>query len=146
MSHVAKVDIEVKDLAALKNACSALGLELVEGQKQYRWFGRSVGDYPLPAGFTKDDLGKCDHAIRIPGNARAYEIGVVARKDGKAGFHLLWDSWLGGYGMQNRVGQGCKTLKQHYGVQVAIRQVQKQGYRARVEMKGDGSMVVRATK
>ena len=67
MSHVATINIEVKDLDALGIAAGRIGLELVRGQKEYRWYGQSVGDYPLPAGLTEADLGVCEHAIRIAG-------------------------------------------------------------------------------
>ena len=81
MSHIAEVNLLVQDLNALHRACQRLGLELVRGQQTYCWYGRSVGDYALPVGFAKEDLGTCEHAIRIPGNDRAYEIGIVTRRD-----------------------------------------------------------------
>jgi hypothetical protein len=64
MSHVAIIDLAIDDLDSLRRACSRLGLELVQ-QDTYRWFGYSVGDYPLPEGFTKDNLGRCQYAIRF---------------------------------------------------------------------------------
>jgi hypothetical protein len=66
MSHVATIEIEVTNLQDLKVACEELGLELMFGQQTYRWFGRSVGDYPLPEGFTAAELGTCHHACRFP--------------------------------------------------------------------------------
>lgn len=116
-SHVAKVDVEVKDLEALKLACEKLGLKLNIGQKTYKWYGRSVGDYPLPAGMTEKDLGKCTHAISIPDNSRAYEIGVIEQKDGT--FRLVWDFYQGGFGLQPIVGNDCKTLVGEYTIEVA---------------------------
>ena len=77
MSHIAEVNLLVQDLDALQRARHRLGLELVRHQQTYRWYGTSVGDHPLPTGFAKDDLGTCEHAIRIPGNDHAYEIGIV---------------------------------------------------------------------
>lgn len=88
MSHVSKIDVEINDLAALKAACKELNCEWVEGKQTYEWFGRSVGDYPLPEGFTADMLGKCNHVIRVPNEI--YEIGVV--KVGEK-YRLLFDSW-----------------------------------------------------
>lgn len=119
MSHVATVAIEIKDLAALRAACKRIGLEFMEGQKSYKWWGRSVGDYPLPEGFTAAELGKCEHALRVKGNDNAYEIGVVRRKDGKPGYSLLWDFYAGGYGLQNVVGENCGLLSQAYAVEAA---------------------------
>lgn len=129
MSHVATVDIEIKDLAALKAACKRIGLEWREGKQTYKWYGYHVGDYPLPAGFTKDELGKCEHAIGVPGNERAYEIGVVKRKDGKPGLSMLWDFYQGGYGLEALAGANCNKLRQAYAVEAAKNAAKKQGFR-----------------
>ena len=123
MSHVAIVDIEIKDFDALARACENLGLKFNEGQKTYRWYGRSVGDYPLPTGFKASDLGHCDHAISIPGNKSAYEIGVCKSREGKKSSILMWDFWNGGYGLQERVGNDCDTLNHEYAKEVARGQV-----------------------
>ncbi|MEW6545048.1 MAG: DUF1257 domain-containing protein [Nitrospirota bacterium] len=128
MSHVAIIDIEIKDLEALKMACRDLGLEFVADQRTYRWYGRSVGDYPPPEGFTVQDLGKCEHAIRVPGNAQAYEIGVAKRRDGRPGWTLLWDFWNGGYGLQEKVGEKAVRLTQAYSGHAAIRAAQRLGF------------------
>lgn len=144
MSHVADMCLEVNDLNALDEACKELGLELVRGQTTYKWWGYSVGDYPLPAGFTTKDLGKCDHAIRIPNNHQAYEIGVVARKDGKPGYTLLWDFYAGGYGMQEKVGKDGGLLKQHYSIQRAKKHAQKLGKRTRIVKMANGNLQLRS--
>lgn len=120
MSHIAEVNLLVQDLNALQRACQRLGLELVRHQQSYRWYGRSVGDYPLPTGFTKDELGTCEHAIRIPGNTQAYEIGIVTRRDGKPGYTLLWDFYNGGYGLVDRVGENAERLQQLYALEVTL--------------------------
>ena len=69
MSHVTVIAVELKDLDALKAVCAALGLEFRENQTTYRWYGRHVGDFPIPEGLTKADLGRCDHAIAVKGTA-----------------------------------------------------------------------------
>lgn len=130
MSHVARVEgIVINDLDALGEAAKACGLELALGQQTYRWFGRSVGDFPLPAGFTAADLGKCEHALRIPGSKTAYEIGVVGRRDANGhalpGFELLWDFWAGGYGLREKVGEGCRELVQGYSAAVGKKHLLK---------------------
>ena len=87
MSHVTTIDPkEHYEIPALKKMCENQGWAWMEGQQTYKWFGTHVGDYPLPTGFTKEDMGKCDHAIRVPG-AR-YEIGVV-QKDEK--WQVIYD-------------------------------------------------------
>ena len=64
MSHVAEIEIEITDLAALAAGCRRLGFVFKDGQRSYKWYGRWEGDYPLPEGFSQEDLGKCDHAIK----------------------------------------------------------------------------------
>jgi hypothetical protein len=151
MSHVATVDVEIRDLDALDAACRRLGLELVRGQQTYRWYGRHVGDYPLPDGFTEDDLGKCDHAVRIPGDAQPhgeppYEIGVVRRRDGRPGFSLMWDFFCGGFGLEERVGQNCRRLKQAYAVEVARKEAMRSGFRVQEHVAANGSIQLRLSK
>lgn len=145
MSHVTKIELEIKDLTALEAACKELGLEFVK-QPTYRWWGRYMGDSPLPEGFAKEDLGKCEFAIRVPGNKEAYEVGVVKRRDGKAGYTLLYDYWSGGYGLVDKIGQGASKLTQGYSVQVAKRWARRNGYRVSVTQGTNGKQVITARK
>lgn len=145
MSHVITVDLEVKDLDALDLACKDLGLELVQGQKTYKWFGRSVGDYPIPVGFKEQDLGKCEHAIRDPQNKNAYEIGVVRSRTGE-GYQLIYDFYNRGYGMQDKVGARCEKVKQPYAARLAERHWQKKGFRVTTTTLDTGEIVVKARR
>lgn len=122
MSHVAKIEIAIKDLDTLKGACRELGLEFMAEQKVFEWYGNSVGDYPIPEGFTAADMGRCDHAIRVPG-AR-YEIGVVHR-NGR--YHLLWDFYRAG-GLERVLGKGACKLRQAYSVERVRREAKLKGY------------------
>lgn len=128
MSHVTNVGVEIKDLECLKRACEKLGLEFVEGQKTYRWYGRHVGDYPLPAGFSKEDLGHCEHAIRVPGKPGAYEVGVMKRRDGKEGYTLQYDFWGGGYGLQDAIGINANRLLSRYSAEVGMQVAMAEGW------------------
>jgi len=110
LSHVSKIEIEIQSLEVLKDACNRLGLRFKENQKTYRWFGKYMGDYPLPEGMTPDDLGKCDHAIEVPGCD--YDIGVLKR-DGQ--YRLFWDFWTSG-GLEAKLGKDAGKLKQAYAV------------------------------
>lgn len=141
MSHVADMKLEVKDLHCLKECVKPLGAELVKADT-YKWFGRHVGDYPLPAGFTRDDLGKCDYVIRIPGNSQAYEVGVVKRKDGKPGYQLIWDFWQGGYGLEKVIGKDGGLLKQSYAVMVAKKEMLRKGYRVTSKKDAKGNVLL----
>jgi hypothetical protein len=126
MSHVATVDVKITDLNAIKKACEKLGFAFKEGQKTYRWFGQWVDDSPVPESMfeTAEELarvrampreerkaymtarlGKCAHAISIPG--AAYEIGLRPNSDGS--YTLAFD-WYGQTAMLNALG-GAKAPK-----------------------------------
>lgn len=139
MSHVATIAVEITNLQDLRDACAELGLEFCEGQTTYEWFGEKLEDYPLPDGFNPEDLGRCQHAIRLPYQARLdafatygsrpYEVGVVPRRDGKPGWVLMWDFWQGGYGLQDVVGPNGGLLKQAVANAATVRTMKQQGYR-----------------
>jgi len=128
----------------LDAACQRLGLRLNRGQTTYKWWGESAGDTPLPEGMTVDDLGKCSHAICIPGNKDAYEIGVVKRPNGQ-GFTLAWDYFQGGYGLQDVCGSDCNNLKQAYAVEAAKRTAQLEGFTVQEFANQDGSVRLQLT-
>jgi hypothetical protein len=143
MSHITAIAIEIKDLAALEAATKELGAELIRNQHTYKWYGTSVGDYPLPAGFTADMLGKCEHAIRLPGNN--YEIGVVRNPLKPSTFTLLYDFW--GYGGQHdghklkaHFGDGLKKLVQLYGVHAATIAARSRGHAVARQTLPNGSI------
>lgn len=145
VSHVATVDIEIKDLPALRQACKRLGLEFMEGQQTYKWCGHHVGDFKLPTGWKANELGKCEHALRVKDNSRAYEIGVCKRRDGKPGYTLLWDFWAGGHGLQKVVGNDCNALRQLYAVEAAKNAGRKQGLRFTEHLLANGSVQLKMT-
>jgi hypothetical protein len=122
MSHIAKIELEIKSLDALIKACQRLGFEFVRDQKKYTWYGRWVGDYPLPEGIAKDQLGTCDHAIKIPGCT--YEIGVVKRN---SSYTLLWYSWESA--LRLKIGQDAGVIKQAYTVEAVRQDALLKGYR-----------------
>ena len=133
MSHVSKIELEIQSLEDLKLACKRLEFIFQENQQTYQWYGRSVGDYPLPEGFTVDDLGKCHHAIKVPGCE--YEIGIVKRG---AKYVLLWDSWQAG-GLEQKIGSDAGILKQAYTIERIKREAKLKKYQVR-EIKADQSM------
>lgn len=129
MSHVTTINTEIKDLNALSKACEELGLELVMNQRTYKWFGQFMGDAPLPEGFTRKELGKCEHAIRVKGAKRdTYEVGLVKRRDGREGFTLLFDYWNDGFGLMPKIGEGAKTLTREYTLQTAMTKMRQKGF------------------
>ena len=106
MSHISKIELEVKDLRLLGQACTRLGLNLIRGQKTFRWYGKD---------------GQCDHAIKIPG--ANYEIGVLY----KSGLYELncdfYDS-----NIEKVIGKKGGLLKQAYAVDKTKIEARKKGY------------------
>lgn len=125
MSHLVKIELEINDLSVLKKTCQRLGLKFMQDQKQYTWFGQWVGDSPMPEGVKLEDLGKCDHAIKVPGCK--YEIGVVKKNNT---YGLIWDYWYTG-GLEEKIGKGGGLLKQGYAIEKAKMEATKKGYSVR---------------
>ena len=148
MSHVTAINIEIKDLDALDAACAELRCNLKRGKSTYNWFGHSVGDYPLPEGFTEQMLGHCDHAIQLPGVN--YEIGVCCNPVKPGSYTLLYDFY--GYGsagghdghlLKNHFGDGLQKLKQLYGLHLTQRNLTKRGiaFTRKSVVKADGEHI-----
>lgn len=139
MSHVATIEVEITNLQDLRDAAAELGLVFSDGQQTYQWYGEHVGDFPLPDGFNIEDLGRCEHAIRLNDSDRLaarnrygeapYELGVVRRRDGKPGWTLLWDFFAGGFGLEEKIGPEAGLLKQSIANAATIRTMKTQGYR-----------------
>ena len=136
MSHIAQIDLRIKSLEALKAACARLGFEFVTGQTTYKWYGRWMGDYPMPEGMTQADLGKCHHAIKVPG--ASYEIGIV-EKNGE--YIPMWDFWRSG-GLEAVLGQGGGRLKQAYSVEQAKITARRAGYSVYEKLEPDKTVTL----
>lgn len=130
MSHVVTVGgIDVTDLEVLQLSGEALGMELVE-KSTYKFYGRWIGDYPLPEGFSQKDLGKCEYVLRVKdAGPETYEVGVVKRRDGKPGYSLLFDFWQNGFGLLEKIGENADKLKGEYKLQAAMKAARRQGFR-----------------
>jgi len=130
MSHVDIVDIVIQSKRALKKAVISLGGEYLEGQETFKWWGYSVGDHPLPEGYTEKELGKCEDAIKFP-NCK-YEIGVVPDKKNEGAHTLIADFYMTG-GLERQVGQGAWKLKQAYARERTIEVAEEKGYAYEIE-------------
>ena len=130
MSHIESAKVVLTDLKAVKLACARLGVEFIEGRKAYTWYGRSVGDHPLPEGMTKESLGHCNHVIRVPGVD--YEVGLVELPD-KKGYRLAYDFWGSarqGGGLLAKFGKGLTNLIDAYSVEALKLKAKAKGYLA----------------
>jgi hypothetical protein len=151
VSHVDDLNVVAKDLDCLRKAVLANPhLEWRENQKTFNWWGRHVGDHPLPPGMRREDMGKCEHAIVVRPDSpffrkcniglkrdQPYEMGVIRRKDGK-GWSLMYDFIGGGYGLSEALTNGkmkdvrnsaqclqtIQPLMQEYGLQVSEKEME----------------------
>jgi hypothetical protein len=129
VSHIVTIETKLHDLGAIRAACSRLGFTFVEGQQSYKWYGEWVGDTPMPEGMSKADLGKCNHAIRVPG--ASYEVGVVQHPSGA--YTLAWDWWGDGGLLPHMGDQKAGRFMQAYGIEVARRAATRAGHTIRGE-------------
>lgn len=145
MSHVVSIAVEIgidsDSIAAVKQVCRELGLTFKEHQKTYKWWGESVGDYKIPDGFTKEDLGKCEHAIGIPGIS--WEVGLAKPRNGK-GLRLMFDffGYEGRPILEKLGGEKANKFVQLYGVAKAEIAARKLGHAVSRQTLKNGSINV----
>jgi hypothetical protein len=133
---VASIDLVITDLDAIKRACDACGLEFMEGQKTFTWYGRWLDDWNDPAraaamkGFDPKTYGQCEHAIRRAGHKKGdYEMGLVPRRDGLPGWEVVVDFWGSGRYFSSKFGgPDMPELKNEYGAAMSERYWQSKGY------------------
>ena len=140
MSHIANITTEIKNLEALRRACKSLGFNFKENQNTYKWYGKFMNDYPLPPNVKPEDLGKCTHAINVPG--AEYEVGVIKNN---TGFELRWDFWGSG-GLTERIGRNGEILKQAYNVEITEMAAQLEGYFVTKTKEKNGDIILKLTK
>jgi len=136
MSHISKIELVIHSLEDLKEACRQLGFEFVENQKTFKWYGSWAGDTPIPESIDIEDIGKCDHAIKVSGCK--YEVGVIRRGDH---YILLWDHYYVG-GLSKIIGPNAGILKQAYTVARVRKEARQKGYRIREKKIDQGVRLV----
>lgn len=135
MSHLATVSVKIYNLDALERASQKCGLEFRRGQTQFRWFaGKST---------------PCEHALVVPNNSEAYEIGVcrVENAEGRDEWVLRYDAYKGGRGMQDYVATaenpgGVGRLLYHYAFEVESEVAAANGFMLQEQEQEDGSMLL----
>lgn len=144
MSHVTTVSnflIPEDSLSDFAAACPELGLVFHHGQRTHRWYGKFMSDWDVKEaavnmGFNPQNFGKCEHAVSLAGDPKAYEIGlvrvsvktepdgsqtVVEDKNGKC-FAPVLDIWGPGQPMAKACGgASLKDLAYAYGRRVITR-------------------------
>ena len=118
MSHFATITTQIKDIAALREACRELGVELIENTTA-RGYGsnKQHGDF----------------VVRLRG---PYDVAVDRQDDGTYGLTTDW--WEGH--VEKEVGANYGRLIQLYGVHKARIEAQRKGYTVRRQTLGDGAI------
>lgn len=121
MSHISRIEIEINDLQALKQACKVMGLNFCENKRTFQWY---------------QGQGRCDHAISVPG-AR-YEVGVIAKDQS---FELQWDDWHSG-GLVQKLGQNACNLRKHYSLERVKNEARKKRYQVNEKKIDNGTRLI----
>lgn len=120
MSHFTSIQTEVRDLDALHDACSELGLALCHAMHA-RGYGQT--------------RRKAAHIVRLQG---PYDIAVDPNPDGT--YELTTDWWNGH--VEKEVGPNYGRLLQSYGVHKTLREARTRGLRATRRVEADGSILL----
>lgn len=123
MSHIKKIELEINDLDALQKAASNLGLTFNYGARDFKWY--------------RDQRNKCEHSISVPNSPKSYEVGISKKGDK---YELSFDPYMGGYGLMAIIGSDCSRLHQEYSVEVAIKQLYRQGKRVERQQNANGTI------
>ena len=118
MSHFATIQTQIRDIAALRETCRELGVELIENAVARGYGGNNQqGEY----------------VIRLKG---PYDIAVNRQPDET--FGLTCDWWDGH--VEKEVGANYGWLLQLYGVHKARIEAQRKGYTVRRQTLADGAI------
>jgi hypothetical protein len=118
MSHFTEIKTQIRDIAALREACEELCIPLLENTT-----ARGYGGQALQA----------DHVIRLKG---PYDIAVNRQEDGT--FGLTTDWWAGH--VEKEVGSGFGRLLQLYGVHKTNLEARHKGYTVKRQTLADGAI------
>ena len=106
MSHFTSIQTQIRDLAALADACKELGVELVHSS--------------VARGYATN-VRTGDAVIKLKG---PYDIALNRQEDGN---YALTTDWWNGH-VEKEVGVNFTKLIQLYGVHKAMREAKKKGY------------------
>lgn len=120
MSHFTEIKTQIRDIAALREACRELGVQLLDNAEA-RGYARQ----------TRHG----EHVIRLNG---PYDIAVNRNEDGNYG---LTTDWWGDH-VEKDVGKDFGRLLQLYGVHKTRLEARRKGYTVRRQTLGDGSIKI----
>ena len=122
MSHFTTIQTQIRDLPALADACTELGVRLITAT-ECRGF----------AGITRN----APTVIRLKG---PYDIAVDPSPEKDGSYGLTTDWWDGH--VAREVGEGYGRLLQSYGVHRTIREARLRGLRSTRKVEADGSILL----
>ena len=122
MSHFTTIQTQVRDLDALQEACTDLGVELLTG---------------VPCRGYATAQRQCARTVRLKG---PYDIAVDPSPAGDGTYGLTTDWWNGH--VEREVGPQYGRLLQSYGVHKTLREARSRGLRATRKQEADGSVLL----
>lgn len=120
MSHFVDIQTQIKDIEALKEACSEMALSVLENAEA-RGFG------------SQQQHG--EYVIRLKG---PYDIALNRQADGS--FSLSTDWWNGH--VEQEVGKNYGRLRQLYAVHKTMREARKKGILVRRTAQANGAITL----
>ena len=118
MSHFTTINTQIRDITALRAACTELGLEVAENTEARGYGGNSThGDF----------------VIKLKG---PYDVALQRQPDGC--YALDADLWQGH--VESELGSGFGRLKQLYGVHKATLEARRRGLTVRRQSLANGSL------
>ncbi len=118
MSHFTTIKTQIKDIEALKTACTEMGLPVSENAKARGYY---------------DNHLRAEYVIQLKG---PYDIAVQKQKDGT--FGLTSDLFAGH--VEEEVGKNYGKLLQLYAVHKAMKEARRRGHLVTRSQKGDGAI------
>jgi len=119
VSHVCRVKLEVRDLAAIEAVFKELGCTLIRGKTTHTFWNRKQSP--------------CEHAVKVPGTT--YEIGLV--QSGK-GWTLAYDKYDGV--IEGVCGRQLQHVNEAYVKRVTRKKLAHQGFRFREQRLDTGQL------
>lgn len=118
MSHFTTIQTQIRDVEALRSACTELGLALEQNAEARGYYSNKQ---------------KGDYVIRLKG---PYDIALNKQADGSFGFTA--DLWNGH--VEQEVGKNYGKLLQLYAVHKATREAKRKGHFVKRTLKEDGTI------
>ncbi len=122
MSHFTTIQTQIRDLDALRDACTELGLGFATNAKCRGY-----------AGMTR----LAPHVIQLKG---PYDIAVEPDQENTGSYGLTTDWWDGH--VAKEVGIGYGRLLQSYGIHKTMREARTRGLRVHRKQEQDGSILL----